>query len=163
MSANDAALVHDIVIRPATPNDETALMALASRMANFELPPWRAASEITDADGRDMVKAVAAGDPEHTVVIAEREGAAAGCLYVLVATDFFGRRHAHISVIVTSAAAEGTGVGRALMAYAEGWGQAKGLPLLTLNVFAANGQARRFYEKTGFEVEMLKYAKPLGT
>ena len=38
----------------------------------------------------------------------------------------------------------------------------RGLPLLTLNVFDRNARARRFYEQSGFEVEMVKYAKRIG-
>jgi ribosomal protein S18 acetylase RimI-like enzyme len=75
--------------------------------------------------------------------------------------DFFGRHHAHISVIATSEAAEGTGVGRALMEYAEQWARKRNLTLLTLHVFAANARARRFYEKAGMAPEFLKYAKEL--
>ena len=72
-------------------------------------------------------------------------------------TDFFGTRHAHISVIATTEAAEGSGVGRALLAHAEAWARERGLTLLTLNVFASNARARRFYEKAGWAPEMLKY------
>ena len=148
-------------IRLATPDDEPALLGMAARMANFEVPAWRSASEIIEADGRDMLRAVLERHPDHEVVVAEAGGVPAGCLYILAATDFFGRRHAHISVIATSEAAEGTGVGRALLAYAEHWAQGRGLRLLTLNVFAANARARRFYEHAGFEVELVKYVKPL--
>lgn len=149
------------VIRRATAADEPALLAMAQRMASFEVPPWRSAAEIIEADGADMLRAVVTPRPDHEVFVAEVDGQAAGCLYVLVATDFFGRQHAHISVIATTAAAEGVGVGRALIAHAERWARERALPLLTLNVFAANARARRFYEKVGFEVEMIKYAKPV--
>ena len=108
-----------------------------------------------------MVRAVETGDPDSEVFIAEQEGKAAGCLHILAATDFFGLRHAHVSVIATSAAAEGTGIGRALMVHAEEWARRRNLRLLTLNVFAANTRARRFYEKAGFAPEFLKYAKPI--
>jgi ribosomal protein S18 acetylase RimI-like enzyme len=93
--------------------------------------------------------------------MAERDGIIAGCLHMIVTADFFGRRHAHISVVATSAGAEGSGVGRALMVFAEDWARSRQLPLITLNVFAANARARRLYERAGFEVEVLKYAKPL--
>ena len=146
-------------IRRATSDDEAALLTMAERMADFAVPRWRAAREIIEADGHDVVRAATAGVPDHDVFIAEIDGAAAGCLYVHPAQDFFGRRHAHISVIATTAAAEGTGIGRALMAHAETWARERGLSLLTLNVFAANTRARRFYERAGFEVEMIKYAK----
>lgn len=151
----------ELVIRRATHEDRPALLALASRMADFDPPPWRSASQITEADGRDMLDAVFTAPLDHEVFVAEREGRVEGCVYVLVATDFFGLRHGHVSVIAVSRAAEGTGTGAALIAHAEAWTRARGLPLLTLNVFAANTRARRFYEKAGFGVEMLKYAKPL--
>ena len=130
-------------------------------MADFELPPWRTSAEVTGADGDAMVDAVGAMDPDSEVFIAEHDGSVDGCLHMVVAQDFFGRRHAHISVIVTSEAAEGTGVGRALMAYAEGWAKQRALTLLTLNVFAGNARARRFYERAGFIPEAVKYARAL--
>lgn len=148
-------------IRRATRDDERALRALASRMANFEPPAWRTAEEITEADGRSMLAALEMDHPDGEVFIADVGGVAEGCLHMLVARDFFGHRHGHISVIATSEAAEGTGVGRALMAFAEDWARERHLPLITLNVFAANARARRFYEKAGFQVELMKYAKPL--
>ena len=148
-------------IRTATSDDEPALLRLSERMANFPVPPWRSADEITQADGRSMVAAITLAHADSEVFIAEQDGAAAGCLHMLVARDFFGRRHAHISVIVVSEQAEGTGTGRALMEYGERWARARELPLITLNVFAANARARRLYERAGFEVELLKYAKPL--
>lgn len=151
----------ELTIRAAGAADEAALMKLSERMANFEVPPWRSASEITEADGRSMVNAVTLGHSDSEVFIAERDGVVAGCLHMLVARDFFGRRHAHISVIAVSEAAEGTGTGSALMAFGERWARARDLHMITLNVFAANARARRLYERSGFEVELLKYAKPL--
>jgi len=150
-----------LTIRAATRADEAALMHLSERMANFTVPAWRSAEEITDADGRSMVSAVGLAHPDSEVFVAELEGQAAGCLHMLVSRDFFGRRHAHISVIAVSEQAEGTGVGRTLMEYAERWARDRGLRVITLNVFAANARARRLYERAGFEVELLKYAKPL--
>ena len=156
-----ADVTSGVTIRTATRADEPALMRLAERMANFTVPAWRSAKEITDADGRSMVSAVGLAHPDSEVFIAERDGAVAGCLHMLVSRDFFGRRHAHISVIAVSEEAEGTGAGRTLMAYAERWARDRDLRVITLNVFAANARARRLYEKAGFEVELLKYAKPL--
>ena len=149
----------DVTIRPATAADERALLTLASRMANFELPPWRAAEEITGADARAMVDAVRGGHPDSQVFLAEHDGRVAGCLHMVVAQDFFGRRHAHLSVIATSEEAEGSGVGRALMTFADGWARDRSLPFITLNVFAANTRARRLYERAGYTLELLKYAK----
>jgi ribosomal protein S18 acetylase RimI-like enzyme len=151
----------DLTIRPAREPDGPALSALAARLTAFDLPPWRTATEIAQADAGAMIGAVRAGLPDDEVLIAERHGVPVGCLHMQTPTDFFGRRHAHISVIATTKAAEGTGVGRALMAYAEAWTRRRGLTLLTLNVFDANRRARRFYERAGFSAEVIKYAKAL--
>jgi ribosomal protein S18 acetylase RimI-like enzyme len=150
-----------MTFRAARMTDHAALVALADRLTSFDLPPWRRPEEIATADARDMIAAVTAGAADNEVWIAERSGSVAGCLHVLATTDFFGTRHAHISVIATTEAAEGSGVGRALLAHAEAWARDRGLTLLTLNVFASNARARRFYEKAGWTPEMLKYAKPL--
>lgn len=158
MPANSTS---DLVIRLATSADDVTLSRLAERLALFEPPPWRTADEIARADARGMKNAVRAGQPHDQVFIAERQGMPVGCLHILSTMDFFGRHHAHISVIATSGAAEGTGVGRALMEYAEQWARNRHLSLLTLHVFAANRRARKFYEKAGMEPEFLKYAKEL--
>jgi ribosomal protein S18 acetylase RimI-like enzyme len=149
------------LLRLAAPRDEETLRALAWRLTAFDLPPWRRPEDIANADARDMIAAVHDGSPDNQVWLAERDGVAAGCLHVLLTTDFFGTRHAHVSVIATTAAAEGSGVGRLLMAHAEAWARERGQSLLTLNVFAANARAQRFYERAGMAPEMLRYAKRL--
>ena len=161
MNSNQPGVESRIEMRRATHADERILMALANRLAEFVLPEWRTADEIATADGRAMVAAVQAGDAENEVFIAERNGETVGCLHVLIDTDFFGLRHAHLSVLATTANAEGTGVGRALIAFAEEWARQRKLRLLTLNVFAGNTRARRVYERAGFTPEILKYAKSL--
>ncbi len=153
----------DLTLRWATAADEEVLAALAARLSAFELPAWRAPHEISDADARAMIAAAASGNPDDEVFIAERGGEVVGCLHVLAVTDFFGLRHGHVSVIATTEAAEGSGVGRRLIEHAEEWTARRGLPLLTLNTFAGNARARRFYEVAGFQVEMVKYAKQVNS
>jgi ribosomal protein S18 acetylase RimI-like enzyme len=148
-------------IRAAVSADAETLTALARRLGAIPLPPWRSPDEISSADAREMIEAVASGSRDNEVFIAERDGQAVGCLHMLTMTDFFGRAHAHISVIATSDAAQGTGVGRALMGKAEEWSRARGMSLLTLNVFNGNARARRLYERAGFAPETVKYAKRL--
>lgn len=149
-------------IRPATAADEATLVDLARRLTAFDgLPRWRQPGEISSADARAMIAAVATASEANEVFIAERDGVVVGCLHMLTMTDFFGRHHAHISVIATTEAAEGTGVGKALLAEAEAWARRRGTSLLTLNVFDSNTRARRFYERAGFAPETLRYAKEI--
>jgi len=149
-------------VRIATPDDEATVSALAARLGAIALPRWRAPDEISSADARAMMNAIAAGHADDQVFIAERDGTRLGCLHVHTGTDFFGRQHAHISVIAVTAEAEGRGVGRALMAHAEAWACARGMTLMTLNVFNGNARARRLYERHGFEPEIVTYVKPIG-
>ena len=150
-----------IAFRPATIADEATITRLAERLATFELPPWRQPQDIAVADASEMMRAVRGGVRGNEVLIAERGGQPVGCLHVLETTDFFGRSHAHISVLATTSEAEGSGVGRALLEYAEAWAAGRGHRLITLNVFAANTRARRFYERDGYAPEILKYVNPI--
>ena len=151
-----------ISLRPATVDDAAGLTELAARLTAFELPRWRTSSEIVNAELAAMQAAVRAGDPDSEVFIAERGGICVGCLHVLKDVDFFGRAHAHVSVVSVTEAAQGTGVGRALLAHADRWAHERGLGFVTLNVFADNARARRLYERVGFETELVKYVKVLG-
>lgn len=151
----------DVSFRRAALDDEAVLTVLAERLTVFALPAWRRPEDISTADAREMMAAVRGNDSDNAVWMAERGGRVAGCLHVLALTDFFGLRHAHISVIATTAEAEGTGVGAALLDFAEAWARERQLPLMTLNVFATNARALRFYERGGWVPEMLKYVKPL--
>jgi GNAT superfamily N-acetyltransferase len=150
-----------VSIRQATERDETALTALAWRLTAFTLPAWRKPEHIAEADAKEMMTAIRQGSAVSEVFIAERDGAIAGCLHMVATVDFFGKPHGHISVIAVTSDAEGSGVGRALMEYAEAWTKRRGYSLLTLNVFAANARARSFYERAGYAPEIMKYSKPL--
>jgi ribosomal protein S18 acetylase RimI-like enzyme len=156
-----SASAFEVTIRPATLDDEPALWSLAVRLGECPLPRWRTPAEIAEADFRAMMAAVGAADRDNEVLIAERGGAAAGCLHIHTAIDFFGRRHAHLSVISVSAEAEGRGVANVLMVAAEEWTRERSLPLLSLNVIDGNARARRLYARHGFEPEIVRYVKPL--
>src|SRR5687767_4931174 len=99
----------DLILRPATRSDESLLRGFALRLTQFPLPRWRTPADIADADAAAMLKAIEAGSRDEEVVIAERGGEAVGCLHILRSTDFFGRRHGHVSVLATTERAEGTG------------------------------------------------------
>lgn len=154
--------MHGLHMRRATPQDDEILIRLAARLGAVALPPWREPAAVAAADVRAMRDAVTAGHPDDEVLLAEREGAVVGGLHMIAVVDFFGRRTAHISVLATLEPFERTGVARGLLAAAEAWARARQLSLLTLNVFAGNTRARQLYERGGFGLDTLKYAKPVG-
>lgn len=151
-----------ITIRPARPPDRRFVLALADRLADFDPPVWRTSQEIAEGDRRALADEFNDPPGDHGLFVAELDARPAGCLLMWTLQDYFsGERHAHISVIAVTREAEGRGVGAALMAHAESWARARGSRRLTLSVFASNHRAQRLYERSGYEVEMLRYVKVL--
>lgn len=151
-----------ITIRPAQADDRTFLSDIADRLADFDPPSWRPATEIAAGDRRDLLAAIDDPPQASALVIAELDGAPAGCLHVLTRTDFFTLKpHGHISVIAVTKAAEGRGVGKALMAHAEDWARGIGHDHLTLSVFPANTRALALYKRHGYEVELISMRKEI--
>ena len=96
--------------------------------------------------------------------VADDESGVIGAAYAECLTDYFSReRHGHLGILVVSQAAQGRGVGQALLKCVESWGREQGFRFLTLNVFFANEGARRFYERAAFSPDFVRYIKPLNT
>lgn len=152
-----------LVIRPATAADREFTLALADRLASFELPAWRASSEVVEGDRRAL--AAWFDNPSSSgeaLLIAELDGAPAGAVYLVTLVDYFHQRpHGHVSVLAVAEQAEGRGVGSALLDAAAAWARRHDFDRLTLSVFVGNQRARKVYERQGFRPELLRYVKPL--
>ncbi len=84
------------------------------------------------------------------------------CAYLVTLVDYFNERpHAHLSVLAVEKAAEGKGVGSALLAACEQWARSKGSDRLTLSALVTNARARALYERKGFGGEYIRYVLPL--
>lgn len=70
-------------------------------------------------------------------------------------------RFARIGSLCVAERARGRGVGRALMAEAEGWAAGHGATDLRLHVWKFNAAALRLYEELGYEVRSLSMGKAL--
>ena len=68
---------------------------------------------------------------------------------------------AHLEAIAVGAGAEGKGVRQALLPGAENAAGENGAQKITLHVFASNTRAREFYERSGYDGELLRYIKDL--
>lgn len=152
-----------VTLRAARAADLPFLLSLTPRLAQFGLPPWRTAADVVSAERRALARALEAGLPDAPILLAEApDGSPMGFVYLETHTDFFTERpHAHVAVLAVTDAAEGRGVGRALLGAAEDWARGRGYPFLTLNVFVENGRARGMYERLGYGPETLRYVKPL--
>jgi ribosomal protein S18 acetylase RimI-like enzyme len=152
-----------VTIRPARPGDREWILSLAPRLHDFGPPPWRPREVMDRAVTASIDEGLTAPAADQTVLVAEgAEKEPLGFVHLHGATDFHtGERHGHVSDIVVAPAAEGRGVGAALMAAAEDWARSRGFRLLSLHVFDANTRARALYERLGYRLDIVKMIKTL--
>ena len=152
------------MIRPAAPSDRAFVLALADRLVDgFDAPAHRTKAELIEGDRRAL-EAWFDHPPkeDEAMLIAEHEGQPAGCAFLVTLVDYFNERpHAHLSVLAVTAAAEGKGVGTALVDQSVAWAKARGSDRLTLSALVTNGRARALYERKGFGGEYIRYVLPL--
>ena len=152
------------MIRPATPSDRDFVLNLASRLVDgFDAPSHRTKAELIEGDRRALEAWFE--DPskaDEAMLIAELDGKAAGCAYLVTLVDYFNERpHAHLSVLAVEKAAEGKGIGSALLEACEQWARGRGSDRLTLSALVTNARARSLYERKGFGGEYIRYVLPL--
>jgi GNAT superfamily N-acetyltransferase len=138
------------------------VLALADRLASFEVPAWRTKGELIEGDRRALHEWFDNPKADEGMFVAELDGQPAGCAYLVTLTDYFNQRpHAHLSVLAVTEAAEGRGVGSALLDASEQWARSRGSDRLTLSALVTNARARSLYEHKGFGGEYIRYVRPL--
>lgn len=162
-----------VSVRDATPGDREFVLQLASRLVDgFDAPSHRTKPELIEGDRRALETwfddsrlrqgSGAAGSDTEAMLIAELDGEAAGCAYLVTLVDYFNERpHAHLSVLAVEKSAEGKGVGSALLDACEKWARARGSDRLTLSALVTNARARALYERRGYGGEYIRYVLPL--
>ena len=152
------------MIRPATASDRGFVLGLAPRLVDgFDAPSHRSKPELIAGDRRALEAWFdnPARDDE-AMLIAELNGKPAGCAFLVTLVDYFNERpHAHLSVLAVDKAAEGQGVGSALLDACAAWARSRGSDRLTLSALVTNTRARALYERKGFNGEYIRYVLPL--
>ncbi len=149
-----------IKVRLATEADHPFILSLLGRFAENR-PPWRTAGQIVDRAEQEVL--VSFGEGKDMVAIVEDgQRQPLGFVRLVIKADFLtlGPR-GYVAELAVLPEAEGLGAAPALMAMAEEWARALKLNMLSLHVFAENNRARRFYEKLGFQPEVVEYVKML--
>src|SRR3984885_6252170 len=151
----------NIRVRPARDDDQAGILALAPRLAEG-VAPWRDQAEALLA-GRcwleESLDAAKAGD--GAVLMAADADGIAGVISVRASTHFTGERNGYIGELVVADRASRRGIGRALIAAADGWARDRGLRNLTLHTGAFNTNARGFYAALGFAEEEVRLTRPV--
>lgn len=150
-------------LRDGTRDDLPFVLSLVPRLTEFSASPWRPAEAIEADSAATLKRALEEPDPRSALLIAEGPGGQPlGFVYVEVETDYMtGEERAFIGDLIVTAQAEGSGVGRELMAAAEDWARRRGLRSMTLYVFAGNRRAREFYAGLGFQEDGVRMMLPL--
>ncbi len=150
-----------ITIRAAAPSDRPFVLDLAARLVDgFDAPPHRTKPELIEGDRRALAAWFDQPKPDEAMFIAEVDGQPAGVAYLVTLVDYFNERsHAHLSVLAVVKAAEGTGVGSALLDKSIEWAKARNSDRLTLSALVTNSRARGLYERRGFGGEYIRYVR----
>ncbi len=150
-------------IRSAVGEDGDAILALMPRLASFDVPKSRNPVDLWRSDAAIFQRWLDGQAPECFVHVAEDNvQRVIGFTLVSLRPELLSHEpSAHLEAIAVGEGAEGMGVGQALLAAAEAEARAKGAKTVSLHVFAVNARARDFYEKSGYNGELLRYIKEL--
>lgn len=150
-------------VREAAGEDGDAILALMPRLASFDVPESRNPVDLWRSDAAMFERWQNGEAPECFVHVAEDDARQIiGFTLTSLRPELLSHEpSAHLEAIAVSEDAEGLGVGQALLVAAEDEARAKGAKTLTLHVFAVNRRARDFYEKSGYDGELMRYIKPL--
>ena len=150
-------------IRDATTADGEAMLALMPRLADFEVPESRNPEHLYGDDAKLLQRWLDEKEECLVQVAEDDEQQIVGFTLVRLRLELLsGEPSAHLEAIAVSEGAEGKGVAKALLDAAERGAQEQGALTMTLHVFASNTRARKFYDRSGYDGELVRYIKGFG-
>ena len=96
--------------------------------------------------------------PDQEAFVADVDGAIVGMCHVQGVRMLNSEGYAEIQALVVSAACQGQGIGRKLVAHACEWAFARGYERVRLRSNVVREAAHAFYEHLGFEKSKASYA-----
>jgi ribosomal protein S18 acetylase RimI-like enzyme len=150
-------------VRSAIREDGDEMLALMPRLASFDVPRSRNPLDLWRSDAAMLQRWLDGDAPQCLVNVAVDDSQnLLGFTLVSLREEMLSHEpSAHLEAIAVAEGAEGKGVGQALLAAAESDAQAQGAATITLHVFASNTRACSFYERSGYDGELLRYIKGL--
>lgn len=150
-----------IDVRPYTPDDRAFVLSLAPRLT-IGMQPWRDPHLCLAAVEGWIRESIDKYGNETMIFIAEDERRERlGFATVTHETHFTGERQGYIGELATREAAEGRGVGSALVRACEQWAREQGYRMIGLATGAANARALGFYRHLGYRDEDVKLTRLL--
>jgi len=150
-----------IHVRHYRADDRAFVLSLAPRLC-VGMPSWRDRQLWLAAFERWIAASIEQHGQAAIVFVAEDDqGERLGFATLSHTAHFTGERQAYINELASSEAAEGRGVGTALIAACEQWAREQGDRVLALSTGAANERALGLYHHLGFRDEDVKLVKLL--
>ena len=149
--------------RPAKSGDGEAILALMPRLAAFELPDSRTAEHLWMHDAA-LLRRWLSGETDNCLVhvVEDETGRVVGFAMVSLRPEMLSEEpSAHLEAIAVGPGVEGKGIGKMLLDSIEEDAASRGALTMTLHVFSRNARARAFYERSGYDDELMRYIKPL--
>jgi len=153
------------LIRDYGPGDRAALIGQFQSLNRHEdaISGDRRTDQAGGIDALDAALRRVA-DTAGRALVAERDAQLLGFLFVVVEEDSVFvreelRTHARVAEFFVLDAERGSGVGKALLAEAERFAAARGLPRLTVSVLSGNADALAVYARLGFSAYSVDLAK----
>jgi GNAT superfamily N-acetyltransferase len=136
-----------LTLRLLQPADADALVALLPDLGY-------------EASAEQVVRRLAALRewPDQEAFVAEIDGHVVGLCHVQGVRMLISDGYAEIQALVVSAARQGEGLGRKLVAHACEWAFARGYERVRLRSNVVREEAHRFYEHLGFQKAKASYA-----
>jgi ribosomal protein S18 acetylase RimI-like enzyme len=153
----------DFEVRSATAADGDTMLALMPRLSDFEVPESRNPEHLWRDDAALLRQWIAGESDDCFVHVAEGNGGAIlGLTLVRMRPEALSHEpSSHLEAIAVSKDAEGKGVAHALLCACEEEAARRGALTMTLHVISTNTRARKFYERSGYDGEMIRYIKPI--
>jgi ribosomal protein S18 acetylase RimI-like enzyme len=150
-----------VCVRRYLPSDREAVVLLAPRLQTG-VAHWRDTRAVRRAaTGWIEASLGNAHRDGHEVFVAHLGEDVIGLVTVAERRHFTGEIDAYVGELAVKAEHERRGVGTLLMDAAEEWARRRGLRHLTLETGAANGAARAFYDRCGYQEEDVRLTKTL--
>ena len=149
-------------IREGKISDGDGILALMPRLADFDVPASRNPEHLYGDDTKLLQRWLEGQEECQVQVAVTNHGAVLGFTLVRLRPELLSHEcSAHLEAIAVDESAEGKGVAKALLDAAERFAQERGALTMTLHVFASNRRARDFYDRSGYDGELVRYIKDI--
>ena len=150
-----------VVIRQAGDADADFVAGFVESLLEHGSPAWDSTVALAPGFRQVLLDAVRNQGSRSIVLIAEVNETRVGFISLKVVDAIGGAQRAHVADLAVTESARRQGVGSKLMQAAEIWGRERGLRTLSLDVWACNEPALRFYASGGYIAESTSLIKSI--